>query len=183
MYGNKTNKKQRRKEGFIAGTLKLHASLNKGGSKEISHALLLSKVRGMVKTWKRFATRKELHWKLFLVLSDWSESKRCKSDLHVHFLLYSSAASLSGAFFQNWWSSNSMGGFKQVLVKPYLSNRKTTVRFPIDFGWFNYVRENYRFSTHKNKWELCSDSLVNHSWLMLDLPERVNSAEFLGLTW
>ena len=180
MYGSKTNKEQTRKEGLAFGTLRLFPSLNKGGAEELSHAALLSKVRGMVRTWQSFTTRKELDFKLLLVLSDWSESKQCRSDLHLHFLLYCSGIATANQFFRDWWRRNGLGDYRHIIIKSQWESKVTGQQFPINIGAFNYVMANYEHSTHKNIWELNSKALENHSWLMCGVEGTVSEGVLYG---
>ena len=184
MYGKRTEKRLAcRKACFLAGTMHLRKALNRGGAKEISHGELLEKVRGMVKTWRRFAKRNGIEFKLYLVLSDWSESKQKRSDLHVHFLLYSSAASLGRNFFAEWWMRNGLGFLKtgEIRISSTWQVRLQGEEMPVNAGWLDYLKGNYTHSSHRNRWQLESDGLSESSWTswaMLNLPSTVEPERF-----
>lgn len=183
------NRLGNRKSGFLAGTLSLKPSLRLGGKNELSHKALLQKVRGMMKTWERVASRKGIEYKLEMVLSDWSESEQRYSDLHIHFMLYTSACALSGQFFSDWWTANQLGnvsfGRKNpghiVIMDKWKAKYKKLV-LPINTGWLDYLRGNYRNSKHKNRWQVASSKdLATATWEGLGLAEKVDGFSFLTL--
>lgn len=68
MYGSRLSREDVREAGFLAGTLRI--------SKPLQHEEARLKMRSMLRAWERFATRKQLRFRLLLVLSDWSETDR-----------------------------------------------------------------------------------------------------------
>ena len=180
------NRLEVRKSGFLAGTLSLYPALQKGGKEELSHKVMREKVRAMLRTWERFALRKAIGFKLFVVLSDWSESEQKQSDLHVHFLFYTTAKDLSRNFFADWWSNNRLGGlsfrgkgYGQVVILDEWKAKHKDLRLPINAGWLDYLWGNYQHSKHKNLWQLASNkNLEVTNWDGLGLADTVEVFSF-----
>lgn len=175
MYGSRLSREDVREAGFLAGTLRV--------SKPLQHEEARLKMRSMLRAWERFATRKQLRYRLLLVLSDWSETKREPSGLHVHFLLWCSGRGLGEQFFKAWWMKNKLGYLRDIRILSRVKSRATGKTYPVNGGWLRYVMANYECSSKHHLWERVSEGLEARSWQSLGLPEETEQVDFLDLSF
>ena len=162
MYGSRLSREDVREAGFLAGTLRV--------SKPLQHEEARLKMRSMLRAWERFATRKQLRYKLLLVL-------------HVHFLLWCSGRGLGEQFFKAWWMKNKLGFLRDIRILSRVKSRATGKTYPVNGGWLRYVMANYECSSKHNIWERASQGLEACSWQSLGLPEEIEQVDCLELSF